>query len=74
MKGRCIRHGREHGDTYSKRRCIEEGCEKVAQGGMKGRCVRHGREHGGSYNAPRCKEDGCEKYACVKGRCTRHDC
>ena len=25
--------------------CIEEGCEKYAQGGMKGRCKRHGRLH-----------------------------
>jgi hypothetical protein len=32
--------------TYSAPRCIEEGCEKQAQGGMKARCMRHAREHG----------------------------
>ena len=30
MKGRCIRHGREHGDTPNALRCKEEGCEKLA--------------------------------------------
>ena len=45
LKGRCKRHGREHGDVYSRPRCKEEGCEKEAKGGMKGRCTRHAREH-----------------------------
>ena len=55
-------------------RCIEEGCEKQAQGGMKGRCKRHAREQGDTPSAPRCKEEGCEKYVQggMKGRCTRH--
>ena len=30
---------------YQSYYCIEEGCEKYAQGGMKGRCIRHAREH-----------------------------
>ena len=30
---------------YQSYYCIEEGCEKGAQGGMKGRCIRHGRLH-----------------------------
>ena len=38
--------------------CIEEDCEKYAQGGMKGRCMRHDRQRGDTYNTPRCKEEG----------------
>ena len=43
LKGRCKRHARQHGDTYNRPRCIEEGCEKKAC--VKGRCRRHAREH-----------------------------
>ena len=50
VKGRCKRHAREHGDTYTTNapRCKEEGCDKQTQSGCGGRCWKHAREHGES--------------------------
>jgi hypothetical protein len=66
----CIKHGA----TYTKKRCIIEGCTKQAQKG--GICIRHGA----TWTKKQCSSEGCTKQAqngcgvCVQHGAKRKEC
>ena len=68
--GICIKHGA----TYTKKRCIIEGCTKQAQKG--GICIRHGA----TWTKKQCSSEGCTKQAqngygvCVQHGAKRKEC
>lgn len=65
QKGLCCAHGAVV-KRYPKKRCVVEGCEKIARGKMF-KCVAHG-----GTPVKKCSVEGCTNNQKQGGRCKRH--